>query len=203
MSTEIQNNTTFIVNLDGTLADAREEYFTPYKRRVFEGKPLYPNLNAIYNAFQPIQDAQEGVRDLAKQFRFGGYWTARYPALLSTTQFWLERNNFPEPTNVHLAKLETGKFELLLTELLSHADTSVIMIDDHAPRYLQIAKRRVNNNPEARLLTSKLVLVNFGAPGRSEGELDLDTGIRMLSLADWSKQSVEALVRDPSILHQR
>lgn len=120
MSTEIQNNPTFIVNLDGTLADAREEYFTPYKRRVFEGKPVYPNLNAIYNAFQPIQDAQEGVRDLAKQFRFGGYWTARYPALLSTTQFWLERNNFPEPTNVHLAKLETagyfGVFAIVLAQ---------------------------------------------------------------------------------------
>ncbi|HUQ85344.1 MAG TPA: hypothetical protein VM077_03380 [Candidatus Limnocylindrales bacterium] len=207
MTTEARaRNITIVSDIGQVLTGAGVDIFREvYRERKHElGVLKYSirddqvGLERAFSRLNPLPNAQEGVRKLREGYQFGGYYTVRPETAKQVGINWLKEHNFPEPENIHVCKDHKDKVRKILDDFIlnpDYPDNYVALIDDNADSLLKAAGKLVEDNPQLRSATEKLILIGFGGKSKEvqSGGVHIATGIRTFSLASWEEQDFSAL----------
>lgn len=186
-----------VSDIGQTLADGGLRYFREFRGRYDPSNPV--SMVIVYDAFQPLPNAQSGFRRLTSTYRLGGYYTVRPPELKAQATNWLTRSSFPDPENVHVCRDYEDKVRQVIRDILAPQPSArVILIDDNAERLVEVAAKMIEKNPQLADQMERLAIVALSEEKPVDnlplGIQHPKTGIHLFHLKSWEEHEIEDLV---------
>jgi len=199
-----QGKPVVVTDIGQTLADGGYHYFRAHRGEYDFKNPA--SLAVVYNDFAPLPHAREGLKSLIDTHIFGGYYTVRPPELQQQATDWLQIHGFPDATKIRVSKTPYEKLEQVTNDFLApnqeNIPPAILLIDDNLEQLTKAAALLVDERPEVRDATKRIIIVGFGGKNDpQQGELYLLTGLRTATLTSWEDQNVSALLNDLNTLY--
>jgi hypothetical protein len=196
-----------------TVADGGLHYFRQYSKH--QGVPIgtlmanTEHLARIYDQFQPLPNAQEGINSLSTSLGgFAGWYTVRPQQLQQQATNWLGRHKFRDPEKVRVSATPNEKLQQIVDDIILTADkkainTSVVLLDDNQKKLIEAAKKMLDQESDQVAfrsnVLSRIILVGYGM----ENGVYTETGIRTFGLRSWERQNMEVLKNELTALYAR
>lgn len=149
----------------------------------------------VHLGFIPIQDSQNGVKQLLHNGEMGGYYTVRPFEIEGTTKEWLKKERFPKPGKVIICSDPKTKLQLIVQQLIvpGRPDKQVVLIDDGLDKLVTAAQELAANQGDYKRLFERLVIVGFGQ--FEGGTIYPDIGLHIKTLPSWHRSNVNGLIQ--------